>query len=192
MGQYYKPYIKNDDGEFTFRAQDYGCGSKLMEHSWLGNEYVNAALTMIEETPSIVAWVGDYAIDECIEQSIYDKVWSIDVNKCLPELADIDVKLFFMFYDEIIGEGYLINHTKGEYISLKDYQEIASYDGWCVNPLPRLTAIGNGQGRGDYSGGFPNSHMVGCWALNKIEFNLKEYPSEYADITEIVVFKEVA
>lgn len=38
-------------------------------------------------------------------------------------------------------------------------------EGWCINPLPLLTSIGNGQGGGDYRGDSPD---VGSWAFDKI------------------------
>ena len=40
MGQYYKP-INLDDKQWLY-SHDFGDGLKLMEHSWIGNDFVGA------------------------------------------------------------------------------------------------------------------------------------------------------
>ena len=44
-------------------------------------------------------------------------------------------------------------------------------DTWemCINPLPLLTACGNGRGGGDYHDCYPDYDKVGAWAFDLIE-----------------------
>lgn len=195
MGQYYKPYIKRGDEEFILYSWDYGSGLKLMEHSWIGNQFVNAVYTLIENEPAKVGWIGDYSDDVGVDEGLYKKVWGTD-NNC----TKVEPKDFFKSPNgEHIGRGYLLNNTKYEYIDLAKYYDLAKFsfkysdgeDWWCVNPLPLLTAIGNGQGGGDYYEDYPNFNMVGYWYLDEIEYCTDYYPTDFADITEDVIFQEV-
>jgi hypothetical protein len=49
----------------------------------------------------------------------------------------------------------------------------------CINPLPLLTACGNGLGGGDYRGTMMNA--VGAWAFDEIEFTFDK-PDDYAEV----------
>ncbi len=69
---------------------------------------------------------------------------------------------------------FLINHTKKLYV---DYSKLPKdKDGWIVNPLPLLTALGNGRGGGDYYEDRPDYDKVGIWAhdILSIEFEIPE------------------
>lgn len=64
MGQYYMPTLISTDGSVrTLYSHDYENGLKLMEHSYVGNNFVNAVLTLIWENPLRLAWIGDYSND---------------------------------------------------------------------------------------------------------------------------------
>ena len=64
MGQYYRPLMIFEDGEErSAYSHAFDNGLKLMEHSWVGNNFVNAVLHEIEDRPARVAWIGDYATD---------------------------------------------------------------------------------------------------------------------------------
>jgi len=56
-----------------------------------------------------------------------------------------------------------------------------------ANPLPLLTALGNGRGGGDYYDNLPDSDKVGIWAKHilSIEF---EIPDGYTELK--VAFRE--
>ena len=198
MGQYYMPYLKDrDGGERKFCPQnaiyktlkgtdedfgygtangrpsdyyDYFSGLKLMEHSWLENDFVNGVLDEIWDRPCQVAWVGDYATDPedfdgRYTETVYQAVWGEDG---LPEGR-------FGQMPEAHRDGYLVNVTRGQYIDLAEYAEAATYKpkwskdgGWCIHPLPLLTAIGNGRGGGDYHGA--HMEMVGLWAMDELMY----------------------
>ncbi len=66
MGQYYKP-INLDKQQYVY-SHDYGNGLKLMEHSWVGNGFVNVVEELIAEGGDWhgdrIVWAGDYADPE--------------------------------------------------------------------------------------------------------------------------------
>ena len=76
MGQYYRIFICEEDGSNprVYSSHDHGNnGAKLMEHSYYGNRFVEAALSQLVNTyrhsqPLRVWWVGDYAIEDDIPE----------------------------------------------------------------------------------------------------------------------------
>ncbi len=54
----------------------------------------------------------------------------------------------------------------------RNKDEMPDKDGWVINPLPLLTACGNGRGGGDYHSQYPDQDKVGIWAgdVLSIEF----------------------
>ena len=62
MGQYYVPTLISQDGTIhSLYSHFYDNGLKLMEHSYIGNDFVNAVCTQIWHKPTVVAWIGDYS-----------------------------------------------------------------------------------------------------------------------------------
>lgn len=196
MGQYYKAYVRNNDMEATFNPQTaiymtrhglermpdervpgyFECfsGMKLTEHSWIENDFVNGVVELIEENPSTVTWVGDYAddnddFDGNYTEEVYASAWHDDCH-------DRPFERMPVTHDD----GYIVNHYKREYIDLERYVAANVENGWCVHPLPLMTAIGNGRGGGDYRGN--DMHLVGRWAMDVIEYT-HEKPEGYAEIS---------
>lgn len=185
MGQYYKPLLIHEDGtEKSAYSHDFGNGLKLMEHSWVGNNFVNAVLHEIVDKPTRVAWLGDYSNDavegECdfggefitsVEDFIakYDEVWGESKSV---EFLPAEAPEFDLCQDT--KDCYLVNLTKQCYIDIGQYIEQNAIknrfdegDIWCINPLPLLTCIGNGLGGGDYRGDVGKDD-VGSWAFDQI------------------------
>lgn len=200
MGQYYMPTIIHDDNTIhSLYSHAYGNGLKLMEHSYIGNNFVNAVLTQIWHNPARIAWIGDYsntpegdawehtlARDAFME--IYEKVWGDDEStRIQPQSRGILTMKN--------NRRYLVNHDKKVYINLREYVELnkwheeGDYHKWpknrnskarprlvhysydmCIHPLPLLTACGNGRGGGDYYNSHPDFDKVGIWAFDHIEF----------------------
>lgn len=190
MGQYYMPYIEWADGQrATVLSHDYDNGLKLTEHSWVGNDFVDAVISLIQNDPAKIGWVGDYSNDTGCPPDLYDYCWRDDeephnIRPAVPEP-------YFMDSDEhFIERGYFINHTKGEYVDMGEYISLSNTCEWggILNPLPLLTCIGNGQGGGDYRGDCMN--MVGYWFMDQIEFVFHVPPIHYTDITYDVLFYE--
>ena len=174
MGQYYKP-INLENGQWLY-SHDYDSGLKLMEHSWIGNEFVGAVMKLMlpggrcYKKP--IAWCGDYFNEEG-EEDYYDR--AADDKKITPKES--------LSKEEQL-KAILVNHTTKEYVV---YSKMPDADGWRINPLPLLTALGNGRGGGDYYDDLPDSDKVGRWAKHilSIEF---EIPDGYTELK--VVFKE--
>lgn len=200
MGQYYRPMLIDNEGTIsTFSAHAYDNGLKLMEHSYIGNNFVNAVLSQIWKNPLRVAWIGDYS-DSCdgdpYEKKIprrqfmtyYKAAWGDRDEQLLvhPEPANV-LSLRHK-------RRYLVNHSLKVYVDLgafiaankwhekgywynNGHRERYSCDS-CINPLPLLTACGNGRGGGDYYDTHPCYDMVGTWAFDLIELT-DERPDDY-------------
>jgi hypothetical protein len=181
MGQYYKPSVLGKNGKTVVKflySHDYSNGLKLMEHSWLTNNFVRAFESLIFKNPQRVIWGGDYA-DPCSgrKTNTYDRC--NEKNKVRPTttLTDKDCR-------------FVINHSKKLFVDTTKVPKItakwADGEDYRIHPLPLLTSNGNGQGGGDFRGEDPNK-LVGSWARHlvsvddtaplgykEIEFNLIE------------------
>ena len=193
MGQYYIPLLIAEDGEVTtLYAHDFDDGLKLMEHSWIGFALVNAVLSLIHNQKKKVAWIGDYSKGwyECG----YSKAMPEDFLEYYKMAWDRSVrekyrKTFISFTSEDLNllttktkdKGFLVNHDKQQFLDMNEYYEQSadiSFLGWCINPLPLLTACGNGEGGGDYRENCPNFDMCGMWAFDTLEYTENE-PDKY-------------
>ena len=198
MGQYFMAMVKTPKAKKfkNFYTWDSHNGAKLMEHSFFGNHYTEAIVEMLVDKPQQVLWVGDYTdieedsyknpskaflLEECV------KLWNNENNEKTP----------YEIYKDTHFYCYLVNHTKKVYIHLGDYfiQNVNykkdSWDyGWCIHPLPLLTATSNGKGGGDYHG--INKELVGSWFGDTLEvtYNMNEELEKYKDITNEIKFKE--
>lgn len=178
MGQYYKP-INLDDKQWLY-THDYDNGLKLMEHSWIGNIFVGAIMQLMlpggQWFKKRIVWAGDYYGDEGDEIDHYDQ--ATDEFKIQPK----------MFMDkEIQKKVILINHTKKLYVR---YDEMpVCGDGWAINPLPLLTACGNGRGGGDYYDKYPDYDKVGAWAGDSLSIEMTVPKSKWYK-KMVVGFKE--
>ena len=171
MGQYYRPILADSYGlnciVFNRSVDDQYTLAKLMEHSWWLNPFVNAFAELLYNKPSRLAWVGDYADEpddfnfpncSAFHVPCYQEVWGDNVNAI--GIASSDFSLDGKF---------LLNHDTKQFIDLDEYKA-ASTDkfGWCIHPLPLLTAIGNGRGGGDFHEGNTGFEFVGIWAWQLI------------------------
>ncbi len=178
MGQYYVAIILGPSGEPRefIRAWvcswDYTNGSKLMEHSYIGNKYVSAVEWLLSPRgpfwKSRLVWAGDYATEEpdADQKNLYHEVLGDDSPEAgkRQRLEPGDVSEF----------RYVVNHTKQVYVD----KQAAGTDehGYRIHPLPLLTAEGNGRGGGDYRGA--NEMTVGSWARDVISVE-REAPADY-------------
>ena len=205
MGQYYHPTLIGPRGSVNYLySHDYNNGLKLMEHSYIGNEFVNAVLSQILNHPMKVSWIGDYSNDPWngtepyqhkMSQenfsSVFDKVYGgSKKHKIHPQPLN-----GFENITDFSG-WYLVNHTQKVYINLKSYAERNKWrEHWkdwrtgkeedcdaCVHPLPLLTACGNGRGGGDYYNHHPDYDQIGTWAFDLIEFT-ESKPEGYKEVS---------
>jgi hypothetical protein len=165
MGQYYKAVVLKDNKktiEKFVTSWSYSNGSKLMEHSWVKNQFVKSFESLIHNNPKRVVWAGDYA-DECkgLKTNVY--------NRCNDKLEVKPNEL------NISDSRFVINHSKKMFV---DKTKVLDNDGWQIHPLPLLTCEGNGRGGGDFRG---ESDLVGSWARDLISVS-KDLPNGYKEL----------
>lgn len=174
MGQYYHPCMINDHKKVKawLSAHQYDNGLKLMEHSYLGNNFVDAVVgLMVQGQPwykQRIVWAGDYADPEFIgdknqHANLYDMCK--DEKRINPPSIDLNVR-------------YLINYKRNSYVDLTKLPK--GRFGFSVHPLPLLTAEGNGRGGGDYRG---NNSYIGTWARHRLSAELDGF--------DVSKFKEI-
>jgi len=204
MGQHYKAAIIGEKKRVKIISpRDFDSGSKLTEFSWCGNHFVNAVLSLIHNKRAKVAFIGDYANDPYDDtedyyasvlpkesfEKYYQAAWRTDKMYTMRNhrFTEGDYNLLEM---DTAGS-YLINHDKGVFIDIEAYIENAKIimfdDYWAVNPLPLLTACGNGRGGGDFSSECTGCDDVGIWAFATLEYTDK-IPAGYTQVS--YVFKE--
>ena len=198
MGQYYRPVLIGKRGGVKFLySWDYDNGQKLMAHSYIGNNFVNAVLSQILHHPMRIAWMGDYALDdwnrsepyktkmpECDFRYLYHRIWNLGDGTFKENRYKIHPEPLSMSNVSDFSGWYLVNHTQKTYINLNTYTERNKWrehwkdwrtgkegeDDACIHPLPLLTACGNGRGGGDYYASHPDYDQIGTWAFDLIEF----------------------
>lgn len=160
MGQYYKGIILKEgtnEPEIAFSSYSYESGAKLMEHSYIGNQFVRRMEKEISPEgnhyKAPVVWGGDYADSEIEGEDI--PLYMLCDNVLEEKSKDVTTKKRLR---------YIVNHTKKLYVD-KEKVSADKY-GYKINPLPLLTAEGNGRGGGDYHGN--NEKLVGSWARDII------------------------
>lgn len=196
MGQYYRVVLQSNDEENKIVAMNprhYANGVKLMEHSYIGNDFMQAVETMIWKHPMFVAWIGDYSdspyegpyawMDRDVFTNLYNGVWGEQGTICLirPEPS----KHLTVCH----RKRYLVNHSEGVYLDLGAYiVENQWEETWCkkkhkccIHPLSLLTACGNDRGGGDYHDEYPDANLCGTWAFALIELTDKR-PADYTPI----------
>lgn len=169
MGQYYYPIILDDDGNIVawMNAHEYNNGLKLLEHSYIGNNFVSTFEFMLcpegEYYKSRVVWAGDYADVEPDSENLY--------HLCQEEQCVCPSEMRTIQYP------YIVNHSKKQFVDKR--KNIDSDDErFVLHPLPLLTCEGNGRGGGDYREG---SSLVGAWARDIISIE-KTKPTDCVEI----------
>lgn len=177
MGQYYKACFitaKKDKVKEYFDSWDTNNGSKLMEHSYIGNNFVMNVTYKMIECPKRLVWAGDYGNAVIGNDNYYDLTYKA---KKVDPLDEIEISIVKRALDD---NTIYINHDKKEWFDLKK-QTIPDMKDWggIAHPLPILTADGNGCGGGDYNGAL--MEMVGTWKGDLIEVS-DTIPTNYKEI----------
>ena len=151
-----------------------GNGAKLMEHSYIGNLFVESVefLLLDDGTDKArwsgkrIVWAGDYADPEAKEgETLYESSQEKNALTMLIEAIPPNYH-------------YLVNWDRQEFVDKTKCNSTHSHD-LKVHPLPLLTAEGNGRGGGDYHGN--NIELVGTWARDRISV-MKEPPIGFTEI----------
>jgi len=171
MGQYYHPTSINR--KQNLYSHDYDSGLKLMEHSWLQNDFVHVVETLLAKGGSWyknkIVWAGDYADNEPETDSNWYSMGETIKPKHKPNPT----------------LRYIVNHSKKLYVDKFKLKPMSPKkwlqgESWTIHPLPLLTAEGNGQGGGDYNG--MNMDLVGSWARDIISTE-NRLPRDYSELT---------
>ena len=183
MGQYYKSIVLKNDWEnkrLPIRAAllpiDFDNGAKLMEHSYVGNDYVRAFIHLIDkldEDKSGVpcVWCGDYAdthdtkgmpvIERINPSSLKKEIVGglqtyYEANGWIYKHTSSDKSDEYNDTLKLISDfknhdyKYVINHTKKEYVEIPEDDDST----FVIHPLPILISDGCGRGSGDYNDEF--------------------------------------
>lgn len=158
MGQYFKAVIDFGDEVKVYDPWSFDNGAKLMEHSWIGNDFVGQIYEELRaKGPARVAWVGDYSESESLDknsecflsdvfgdgekrervQRYFDLAW-----KSRDEQDDENRFVYSRELTEHSDEDYLLNLDKKEYIRVP----ALNWDKMQVHPLPVLTCSNPGSG----------------------------------------------
>lgn len=163
MGQYYMPALSDASEAEKYHetitgwaySHKFNNGLKLMEHSYVGNNFVETVVAALQKRSQRVVWAGDYADEESDGRNLYDHVHAVHwapmeiVTEAKPE-----------------PYRYLLNLSKREYVDMTKLPVLEWGGGTLsIHPLPLLTADGNGRGGGDFRGENPD---VGRWARDFI------------------------
>ena len=207
MGQYYKAIILNEDKK-TIKAHatswDYQNGSKLMEHSWMLNDFVARVEIELLNNPQPLVWAGDYADPEVDDKG---NIIKGTYESTSGDMKEYDVTLYDMCKDkDELLEGqvfnrlpinkcrsskqrrFILNHDTKQFVDKKNLA--LDSEGWTVHPLPLLVAEGNNRGGGDYRDNNPDFDKVGIWARNRISIETRrmDIPEDFTEL--IVKFSE--
>lgn len=190
MGQYYACLTEDEKGKKiawslqttkwaklykTDKDNSWGLynGVKLMEHSWIGNSFMDSICYRLYKKPAKVAWVGDYADDFTWE------TWAGDIET-RPDPKVLHKKAWNVKQRDIpchkfnYHGKFLVNHSKQWVLDFDDYIKRCTMDGWCIHPLSLLTACGNGLGGGDFWNEYIGASSVGLWCWDKISIEDKK------------------
>ena len=162
MGQYYVAY--NMDKKEWLKPHDFDNGAKLMEHSYLGNNFLGAVVHKLKKdwAGDRVVWVGDYYENENpkvqLEKRYLDNGNNLGGGK-----------------GREITKGFLNNHDTKQSIDLSKVTAVEEgYEDMIIHPLSLLTACGNGKGGGDFN---DEKHylynLVGIWAGDHLSVSTK-------------------
>ena len=174
MGQGYNAVILSDDAKVIrtwVNPHAYDNGYKLVEHSYIGNNFMEAVESLICPTgmfyKSRIVWAGDYGDSEpgANGKNLYELV------EGRPESRP-QVQLNMYGKPRMSDYLYVVNHTKQEYM----------FKGQHLHCLSIMTAEGNGRGGGDYNG--PGMELVGTWARDVISVE-KEVPAGFIHIPNV-------
>jgi hypothetical protein len=172
MGQYYKVIILADNMEIIrvwINPSSYNTGSKLMEHSYLNNKFMNAMEYLISINgmfyKSRIIWTGDYA--DTINGEVNDDGEDINLYSMAEQQYGKCITPYIneKFIENMSRYRFIVNHTKKLYI---DKQKCKKNDyEFIIHPLSLLVTDNcNGRGGGDYMG--VNEELCGTWTRDII------------------------
>jgi len=201
MGQYYRALVIDEQNHVAkLSPYEFDSFAKLTEHSWISNPFVNAVYSLIRDRRRKVAWIGDYSLRPYDpEEDAYARALPFREFSVLYEIAQgesnvpsIHRSIFTRWEVESLMYNtknmFLLNHSCSLYIDLAEYiRHSIDEEGWCLSPLPLLTACGNGRGNGDFYKEHSGFEYIGTWAFDWVEYtdlvpaSYTEFPVRFAE-----------
>jgi hypothetical protein len=175
MVQNYRPVFLNNNGEILAWVDptNYGKGGAdltMMDFLQRGCSIVPSIEMLLIEKGRMngarLVWAGQYAPTAPTEASAAEPAQNL-YKMCTKELELVPEEADASYYR------YIVNHTKGQVINKERSEKYTN-----IQPLPLLTAEGNGFGYGDYS---IDHNLVGYWAYDQISIE-KCKPANYIEL----------
>ena len=197
MGQYYKAICL--DTKRFIEPWDYENGAKLMEHSYIGNEFLETVEQLLSPDgkwyKKRIVWAGDYMPPYVFMNGAeINQLQKKLAKECLKHEGDYryltDRTTLFNYVTDVKRNGketsessettnkILVNHSVKKFIDLTPLWMKAKLDDGTlvVHPLSLLTCSSNGDGGGSYDG--DDMNVIGSWAGHIISME-KSIPDGY-------------
>lgn len=180
MGQYYMPCMLKDKSNAVgghLYSHQWDNGLKLMEHSYVGNNFVAAVESLLLPGQpwyrKRIVWSGDYGDMNRLYKGC------VDANNHRDLVDEPIQRTLAKSIYRVSNYPYILNFTKRQFVDIRKVPVLDKGDHkWSVHPLPLLTCDGNGRGGGDY--GLDNPY-VGVWAKHRIGI-ANEVPKGFTEI----------
>ena len=169
---------KNNEEPTRYSTHDVGNGLKLMEHSYIENNYVERIMSMLKK-PANLSWVCDYSDDHPWS---WDKTTEATKSEFLKDSDELNTTKYF-----------ILNHDKQLFIDIDALFKIEKQhkvDSWPIHPIPILcNSSDQSLGGGDYH---PEDSRRNTWDMDSIQivFNTIDIPDNYGNATEDCAFYE--
>jgi len=169
MGAYYQATVNKT----RYGTWDLGQGAKLMEHSYIGNEYVESVMSLLENKPKELRWVCDYSENK----GGFD--WDDTEEESLKNVSCYDITPVY----------FAINHTKEMYIDMAELIQLHHPRSMMMHPIPFLCNSEKGaMGGGDLH---REESRRGLWYGDTISISMdKDYVTSFKNVTADMLFIE--
>jgi len=178
MGAYFQATIEREHDKKRYCTHTCGNGLKLLEHGYIGNNYVDSIMNLLHIEKGKLTWLCDYHEEPGMQWSDIEEVDKVS-EYCTP----IDKKYI------------IVNHTKKIIINIEKLIKLHNKDGrttLLIHPLPILCNSDNeAMGGGDYR---KDDSTRSTWKGDLIEIIIPELnekvPENYEDVTKDCIYTE--
>ena len=170
MGAYYGATVNKK----RYKTWPIAIGAKLMEHAYIGNEYIERIMSLLEKEPKSLNWLCDYTDDQ------NELTWGN--TEAIEEYEENTY--------EINSNYIILNTTKKLYIDMKEFQYLNKNRTFIIHPLPLLcNSEPESMGGGDYH---TKDSRRSTWKNDMIQitYDIKDLPKDYKNVTEESLFYE--
>ena len=176
MGSYYQAtIIEPDNSAYMYNTHSLNIGLKLMEHSYVNNEYCKHIISLLHNNPQPLVWLCDYHESDDTTKHTWVTAEELNISEALDDFKD--------------NNYWIINHTKKCYIDMHKLSNLYTSD-WHIHPIPILcNSDTQSQGGGDFH---PEDSRRATWCediISSIEPSNQEF-IEFTDVTEDCLFYE--